>query len=187
MSTSSPLADIRAAERLGHQIDGLGRAPHEDDLAQVRRVQELLNFLASVLIRASGALAEEMHAAMDIGVVFGVAAHHRVDDGLRLLRGRRVVEIDERLAVYFLAQDREVAPHLLDVESGCDAAASKSRVTRHGATVPSGCLPGIREPARSSRGSGCRPRMRAPASRAIRRRRALSSEGRTSPRHPVDR
>ena len=131
-----PLADVRAAERLGHQIDAFGRAPHEDDLAQVRCVQELLNFFASVLIRASRALAQKMHAAMDIGVVFGVAAHHRVDDGLRLLCRGGVVEIDERLAVYFLTQDREVAPDFLDVESGCDAAASNDRVTRHGATAP---------------------------------------------------
>ena len=93
------LADVGAAEGLSDQVDGLGRAAHEDDLARVRRVQERLNLDAGLFIGACRALAEQVHAAMDVGVVFGVAADHCVDDGLRLLRRGRVVQIDERLAV----------------------------------------------------------------------------------------
>ena len=41
---------------------------------------------------------------------------HRLDDGLRLLRRRRVVEVDERVAVNRAREDREVAAERLDVE-----------------------------------------------------------------------
>ena len=64
---------------------------------------------ARPLVGRRGALAEQVHAAVDVGVVLRVEARDRVDDRLRLLRGRRVVEIDERLAVHLLLQDREVA------------------------------------------------------------------------------
>ena len=45
---------------------------------------------------------------MHVGVVLLVVAAHRVDDRPRLLRGRGVVEVDERLAVDALAEDGEV-------------------------------------------------------------------------------
>ena len=52
----------------------------------------------------------------------------RLDDGLRLLRRRRVVEVDERLAVNRAREDREVAAERLDVEGR--AAPSGRRATR---------------------------------------------------------
>src|SRR5258708_5126080 len=58
-----------------------------------------------------------MYAAMDVGVVVLVVAHNRVDHCLRLLGGRSVVEIDERLAVRHLVEDGEILPYLLHVVS----------------------------------------------------------------------
>ena len=46
----------------------------------------------------------------------GVEVGQPVDDRLRLLGGRGVVEPDQRLAVDRLAQDREVGPQRVDVE-----------------------------------------------------------------------
>src|SRR5207245_2186390 len=58
-----------------------------------------------------------MDAAVNVGVDLRVVAGEGLDHRLRLLRGRGVVEIDERLAVHLLAEDGKIAPHLLDVES----------------------------------------------------------------------
>src|SRR5207248_935183 len=63
-------------------------------------------------------LAEVVDAAMDVGVLRAVVILQRIEDGVRLVRGRAVIEIDQRLAVNLGGEDREVGAHLLDVESG---------------------------------------------------------------------
>ena len=48
-----------------------------------------------------------MHAAVDVPVGPSVHVGHRLDDGLRLLSRRRVVKVDERVAVNLAGEDRE--------------------------------------------------------------------------------
>ena len=57
-----------------------------------------------------GALAEVMHAAVDVGILFLVVPHHRIDHRLGLLARRGVVEIDQRLAVHALPEERKMVP-----------------------------------------------------------------------------
>ncbi len=57
-----------------------------------------------------------MDAAMHVGVFEAQRMIHRLDDGPRLLRGSRVIEIYQRPAVDLAEQDREVAANGLDVE-----------------------------------------------------------------------
>ena len=52
-----------------------------------------------------------MNAAMDVGVVVLVIIHQRLDHRARFLRGGGVVEIDERLPMDLLIQNREIAPN----------------------------------------------------------------------------
>ena len=71
----------------------------------------LMNFAARARAASNavrGAVAQFMDAAMDIGVVVLVVMHERVNDRARLLGGGGVVEIDQRLAVDFLVQNREI-------------------------------------------------------------------------------
>ena len=49
---------------------------------------------------------------MDVGVAALVVGDHRLDDGRRLLGGRRVVEVDQRLATDGTRQDREIGPQV---------------------------------------------------------------------------
>ena len=51
-----------------------------------------------------------MHAAVDVGILGLVIAHHRINDGLGFLTGRRVIEVDQRLPVHGLPEEREVVP-----------------------------------------------------------------------------
>ncbi len=71
---------------------------------------------AGVLVVLGGALAEQVDAAMNVGVVGRVVVLQGVQHGARLLGGGGVVEIDERLAAHLLAQDGEVVADALHVE-----------------------------------------------------------------------
>ncbi len=53
---------------------------------------------------------------MHIGVVVLVIMLERIDDRARLLRRRRVVEINQRLAVHLLVEDREVLANRIPIE-----------------------------------------------------------------------
>ena len=71
----------------------------------------LMNFahaFARGFVGAGGAIAQFVNAAVDIGVVVLVVAADGIEDGARLLRGGGVVEVDERMAVDLLIEDREV-------------------------------------------------------------------------------
>jgi hypothetical protein len=70
----------------------------------------------AALVLGGGALAQPVDAAMHVGVLARVVAYQPIDDRLRLVRGRRVVEIDERTIARRTGEDREIAPHGRDVE-----------------------------------------------------------------------
>ena len=57
-----------------------------------------------------------MQTAMHIGVVVLVVMPERIDDRARLLRRRRVIKIDQRLAVHPFAEDREVLANRIPIE-----------------------------------------------------------------------
>ena len=59
-----------------------------------------------------------MQAAMDVGVFLTVGVLDGIEHHLRLLGRGAIVEIDQRLAVDFPRQDREVAADRLDVIGG---------------------------------------------------------------------
>ena len=101
---------------MGDEIERLGGAAHEDDFAALAGVDELADAAARAFVGKGRLLAEEVDAAMDVGVFASVVALERVDDRQRLLGGRAVVEIDEILAADFLAEDWEVAADFGDVK-----------------------------------------------------------------------
>ena len=97
---------------MGDEIECLSGAAHEDDFVAFAGVDELADSAARALVGKGRLLAEEVDAAMDVGVFAGVVALERVDDRQRLLGGRAVVEIDEIFAADFLAEYGEVAADL---------------------------------------------------------------------------
>ena len=149
-------ADALPAEGLGHEVDRLGRAADEDDLAGLGGVDERADLLARLLVGVGRLDRERVHAAVDVRVGPSVDVGDRLDDGLRLLRRRRVVEIDERLAVNRAREDREVAADRLDVE---------------GRAAPLGGLATREDGAHAAR-PGSRPLARAAADRVAPPRRA---------------
>ena len=111
------------APALGDEVDRLGRAAGEDDLAGRRGVEEPGHPRAHAVVRHGGALAQVVHAPVDVGVLGGVEPGDRVDDAPGLLAGGGVVEVDQRLAAHPLREDREILAQPLDVERGTVAEA----------------------------------------------------------------
>ena len=99
---------VAAAPGLRDEVDPLGCPADEHDLLGRRRVDELAHLVARRLVGVGRARGQRVRAAMDVGVLVRVEGGEPVDDRLRLLRGRAVVEPDQALAMHLLLQDREV-------------------------------------------------------------------------------
>ena len=111
-----PGANPRGAEHVRHEIDALGRVARVDDFLDAAGVEIRADLLARPFVLIGRQLTEQVDAAVHVGVYARVVPRQRVEHGLRLLRRRRVIEIDERLAVDLTAQNREIGANPLDVE-----------------------------------------------------------------------
>jgi hypothetical protein len=82
------IAGLQSRPRIGlrHQVDGLGGAAREDDLACRRRIHEGADSFARAFEQPGGFLAELVHAPMHIGVVHPFVFVHRGDHARRALR-----------------------------------------------------------------------------------------------------
>ena len=110
--------EVGPAPALGHEIDALGGAAHEDAAPGVLEAEELRDGSAGGLVGGGGLLAQEMYAAVDVGVLLGVIALEGLDDDRGLLGGGRVIEVGQRTAAHGTSQDREVLAAGGDVERG---------------------------------------------------------------------
>ena len=110
-------ADVGVAPRARDQVDALGGVAGEDDFAHRRRVDERAHLLPRAFVRRRSR-ARSARARRDgrWRCRARSSARMRVDHLPRLLRRRRVVEIDERLAVHLLLQRRELGADRGDVE-----------------------------------------------------------------------
>src|SRR5262245_38702737 len=111
-----PGGDISAAISRRDQVDRLGCATSEDDLARLSRVYEGLRLDPRLFVFVSRALAEIMHASVNIRVIAFVVTRRSIYHGLRLLAGRRIIKINQWLSVDSLLQYREVFSDSIDVE-----------------------------------------------------------------------
>ena len=82
----------------------------------MRGINEGLYFLARFFIGRGGPLAQEMHAAVNVGVLFAIIPAQGFDDRLGLLTGSAVVEVDQRLAMDAAAEDGKITAHVSDIE-----------------------------------------------------------------------
>jgi hypothetical protein len=98
-----------------HEIDSFGRASNEDAFTRFTCIYESFDLFACALVSSGRPLAQIVNAAMDVGVFLLDVKNAAVDNDLRDLRRRAIVEIDQRLAVYRLVQDWKVRTNTLDV------------------------------------------------------------------------
>ena len=96
-----------------NQIDRLCRPTRKDDLVGRTGIQELLHSPTCIFMCFRSRLAQEMDTAMDISIHIIVAALYLLHHTTGLLSRRTVVEINKRLIVYLMIQDREILPDRL--------------------------------------------------------------------------
>jgi hypothetical protein len=119
--------EIFCSPRTRDEIDAFGRAAHEDDFVGAFGVDEFRGARARGFKGVRGAIAQLVDAAMDIGVVVFVIMHERVNHRARFLRRGGVVEINQRLAVDFLIENRKIFSQRRPVN--CFAYSSPRKVT----------------------------------------------------------
>jgi hypothetical protein len=79
-----------------------------------------------------------METAMHVGVVMLVVVPERFDHGPRLLRGGGVIEINQRMSMHLLLQDREVRSDPIPV---CDTPFMHEPMCASRRLAPSDCAP----------------------------------------------
>ena len=89
----------RAAPTLGDEVNPLGCTAGENDFAVLSGVDKCRYFLARLFVKPRGELAQLIHAAVNIGVFGFVVSGDGVNHGLRFLRRRAVIKIDQRMAM----------------------------------------------------------------------------------------
>ena len=99
--------DPLAPERIGDEVDGLGRIAGEDDLFLAPGIEERRYFFARAFISLGRLVGEVVQSAMHVGVLRGVGLLNPVENRTRLLRRRSVVEIHQRFAVDLKRQGSE--------------------------------------------------------------------------------
>ena len=113
-----PGPEVRPAPAFGDEVDALGGAADEDAAAGGGQPEEPGHDLAGALVGSGGLLAQEVDAAVHVGVLLRVVTPERLDHDRRFLRGGGVVEVGQRAAMHQPPEDREVWAHGRDVEGG---------------------------------------------------------------------
>ena len=110
--------DIRETVAVGDEVQRLRRVLREDDLLRQARVDEGARRGARVLVDVRRLDGERVRAPMRVRVAAAVIAADRLNDLVRLLRRRAVVEVDERLIVHLVREQGKIlanvflSPHL---------------------------------------------------------------------------
>ena len=104
------------APGIGHGVERRGGAGREDHLLLLGGPDPPGDPGAGLLVGLGGLLGEEMHAAMDVGILPTHETVDRLDHRPGLLRRGAAVQIDERPAVDLAGENRELLAYLIDVE-----------------------------------------------------------------------
>ena len=101
-------AQIGAAPRSGNQVHRLGGVLGEHDLIGAGGADEASDIGPGAFHQLCRGCGDLIRAAMDVGVDRAVVVVHRIENGGRLLRRRRRVEVDDRVAVDAALEQREL-------------------------------------------------------------------------------
>ena len=113
------LADMGEADRTTATRLIASVAPRVKTISSIEpALRKARTFSRARLIGVGRGVGEIMQPAMDIGIFVLIGVDHALDHRARLLRRGRIVEIDQRLAIGPLGQDREIRADPLDVEGG---------------------------------------------------------------------
>ena len=107
------LAHTLIAKARSEQVDALGGSARENHLVGTTRIDEPPHRLARSFVKLGGLLREVMHSTMYVRIDGVVFVYYRIHHHTRFLCRSAVIQIDQRLAVYFPAQYRKVFTYFL--------------------------------------------------------------------------
>ncbi len=113
-----PGLEVRPTPAFGDEVDPFGGTAHEDATASVLEPEELRDRSTGVLIGGGGLLAQEVDAAVDVGILLRVIALQGLDHRQRLLGSRGVIEVSQRTSAHGSPQNGEILTESGDVEHG---------------------------------------------------------------------
>jgi len=108
-------ADELQTEAGGHQIEGFRGVARENDLVHRAGVEKAADGLPRRLETVGGQVRQKMQAPVDVGIFFRIGPRDGVDDHLRFLGRRAIVQIDQRFAVHLPREDGEIGADALHV------------------------------------------------------------------------
>src|SRR6185436_3055286 len=91
-----------------HQVDPFGGPASEDDFLGAARANESGHPFPGALVGAGRAVAQLMDAPVNIGVIMLIIVPERFKHLPGLLRGGGIVEVDQRMPVNLLIEDRKI-------------------------------------------------------------------------------
>src|SRR5262245_12291133 len=89
-------SEMLTAITVGDEVDAFRGAADEDNFAILGRVEKAANRTPRRFIIVRGSSAQFVDGPVDVGTFRRVEAPYGIEDHARLLRRRRVVEIDQR-------------------------------------------------------------------------------------------
>src|SRR5690606_5637249 len=103
----------------------LGGSSGPQNLPGCRRIEEAGDGGTGLFEASRGAITQGMGATMHIAVIVTIVVGNRLDDGFGLLCGGTIVQVDQRMTVDLLRQDRKVATDQLGIETAHDGIPAK--------------------------------------------------------------
>mmetsp|Transcript_34857 Transcript_34857/g.76049 ORF Transcript_34857/g.76049 Transcript_34857/m.76049 type:complete len:240 (+) Transcript_34857:804-1523(+) len=135
--------ELRPGPRPCHQVDGLGGVSGEDDLYRVAGSDEFGHLRPGTLEGIRGPDGEGVHPSVHVAVVLAVEARHLLEDAPRLVRGGRVVQVDQWHArSYLLGERGEVRAASRDVSTALRREDNRRRGALLGRSPPRASSPG---------------------------------------------
>lgn len=112
------LVEIVPPPRFRDEVDRLRATLGEDDLLRVGGVDECPDNLTRSFICDGRTLGEHVHAPVHVRILFRIELLHPIQDGLGFLRSRCGIEVDQRMALNLLIQERKLPADGVEVEYG---------------------------------------------------------------------
>ena len=106
---------LRTTERRGHEVDGLGGAPGENNLLGLAGIDELPDPLTCRLMQVGGLLAEIVNATVNVGIHVEILVAHGIEHAQWFLCGCCIVKIDQGPAIHLTAENGEVVAYLSNI------------------------------------------------------------------------
>jgi hypothetical protein len=109
-------AQLAATPTRRHQVDTLRGASCEDDFGRLTRVQEAGDLFACRLEQLRRFGTDAIRAPMDIRIMVRIEVHQGVQHGIRLLCGRRVIQINQAAHFGMRLEEGELPPYLMRIQ-----------------------------------------------------------------------